>query len=155
MTDDKEEQDNAPMTRRDFEDAIIQKAWQDPEYKKRLLASPKEVLQEEFRKIRPEVTFPENFQVHIHEETPTTIHITLPVNPADLGEFSDDEWLDNVAGGFIGIRAGFALIVAGVGAVNTVAGLNVHAAVNVNAALNVNVAGNVNIGTDLKKKKKK
>jgi len=115
MTEEKknESENSTPMTRRKFEDEIILKAWKDPEYKKRLLESPKEVLQEELRKIRPELTLPNDFQIYVHEETPNAVHMTLPVNPADYGEVSGEEWLENVSGGFIGVRAGVAVFFAG------------------------------------------
>lgn len=75
--------DNNMLTREQFEAEIIKKAWKDPEYKKRLLESPKEVLEEELGKIVEGVRFPENFEVSVHEETPYSIHLVLPVNPAD------------------------------------------------------------------------
>jgi len=102
------------LTRQKFEAEIILKAWKDPEYKKRLLESPKAVLQEELRKIRPELTLPENFQVYIHEETPNTVHMTLPANPAEYGNVSGDEWLENASGGIAlvgGVVVGLAVVV--------------------------------------------
>ena len=137
MTEGKKNGSDESMGRQKFEAEIIAKAWKDPEYKKRLLESPKEVLQEELRKVRPELTLPDDFKVFVHEEAPKAVHMVLPVNPAEHGDVSEEDWLDNVAGGFISVVA-----VAGV-AVTAVAAANVAAAANVNVAGNVNVAANV------------
>jgi len=109
MTEEKriESGNKDSLTRQKFEAEIILKAWKDPEYKKLLLESPKEVLQEELRKIRPELTLPDNFQVYIHEETPNTVHMTLPINPAEHGGASSEEWLEKAAGGSGVVIVGF------------------------------------------------
>ena len=131
------------MSRRQFEAQIIAKAWKDPEYKKRLLKSPKEVIQEELRIIRPGLTLPDNLQVYIHEETPNAVHMTLPVNPADYGEVSGDEWIDSVDGGVLGKTVVTAVNVFMIGNVNTLGNTNVMG--NVNVEINTNIAGNVNV----------
>ena len=118
MTEEKknEAQSNETITRKKFEEEIILRAWKDPEYKKRLLESPKDVFQEELRKIRSELTLPDDLQIYIHEETPNVVHMTLPANPAEYGEFSDDEWLENAAGGgpvFIAILVALSVIAVG------------------------------------------
>jgi len=109
MTEEKKTEggNKEPITRQKFEAEIILKAWKDPEYKKRLLESPKEVLQEELRKIRPDAKLPENFQVFVHEETPNAVHMTLPVNPAEHDVASSEEWMENASGGCIGVVVGF------------------------------------------------
>ena len=125
------------MNRQQFEAGIVAKAWRDPEYRKRLLKSPKEVVQEELRKLRPGVTLPETLQVYVHEETPNAVHLTLPMNPAEYGEASGDEWMDNVTGGVFGKVV--------VGVVAVVVAANAAGAVNANAAVNANVTANVNV----------
>ena len=124
----------APVTRSQFEAEIIAKAWQDPEYKKRLLATPKQVFEEEMQKIRPGAKLPGKMQIHVHEETPSVIHISLPANPQDFSGTLDDEYLDEVAGGCIAVAVA---VVYGVA-------VTAQAAVNVSAVGNVNVVGNVN-----------
>ena len=89
--------ENKSASRRKFEDEIVLKAWNDPEFKKRLLASPKEVIQEELRKVKSELMIPDDFQVFVHEEMPKTFHMTLPVKPAE----GEDDWLAKVAGGYL------------------------------------------------------
>ena len=83
--------------RRKFEDDIVLKAWNDPDFRKRLLASPKEVIQEELQKVKPDLKLQDDFQVFVHEETPKSFHLTLPLQPDEDSE----EWLGNIAGGWI------------------------------------------------------
>ena len=87
--------ENKITNRRKFEDEIVLKAWNDSEFKKKLLGSPKEVIQEEMRKVNSELKLPDDLQVFVHEETPKAFHMTLPLNPADI----DEDSLANVAGG--------------------------------------------------------
>ena len=140
---------NEPINRQQFEAGIVLKAWKDPEYRKRLIESPKQVVQEELEKIRPGVKLPDNLQIYLHQETPNIVHMTLPVNPVDYGELSGDAWMDDVTGGLFSKTV--AITVAAV--VNTAANINVagnvNAAVNINTAGNVNVAGNVSVNTNM------
>lgn len=134
-----------PVTRAEFEAGIVQKAWQDPEYKKRLLADPKKVVEEELGRYQPGAKMPENIQVHVHEETPNALHITLPVNPKDYANLSGDEWMNEVTGGCVAV----AIAVFFAAVANVQAALNVNAAGNINALGNVNAAGNVNIAGNI------
>jgi hypothetical protein len=95
----RKEERQSPVTRSQFEAEIAAKAWKDPEYKKRLLAAPKEVFEEELRKIRPGAKLPENVRIHVHEEAPDVVHISLPANPEDYSDALSEEYLDKVAGG--------------------------------------------------------
>lgn len=135
------------VSRTDFEAAIVKRAWADPQYKKRLLANPRAVFEEELRKYRADAKLPENIQFYVHEETPNAMHMTLPMNPAEYGQLTGDEWMDGATGGFIAIVVAVAVTAAGVvnvaGAINSVAAGNVtvtgNVAINANASLNVNV----------------
>lgn len=62
---------------------IIQKAWQDPAFKARLLADPRSALQESLG-----IAIPEGVQLQAVEETPSSYYLVIPPNPADL-ESSD------------------------------------------------------------------
>ncbi|MGH6671544.1 MAG: NHLP leader peptide family RiPP precursor [Xanthobacteraceae bacterium] len=81
-----------PIDRRSFEARIIAKAWKDPNYKQRLLANPKGVLQQEVASIDPSVVLPSSLQVQVHQESPDVYHLVLPRNPQDisLGELLGD-----------------------------------------------------------------
>lgn len=94
-----EEEKKPILTRAQFEANIVAKAWSDPEYKKRLLANPVAVVEEELNAIRPGIKLPQTLQVFVHEETPNALHITLPMNPQDYAATASDEWMDDVAGG--------------------------------------------------------
>ena len=128
------------FTRKEFEERIIAQAWKDPEYKKRLLDSPREVLEEELKSINPEAKLPDNIKVFVHEEKLDAVHISLPVNPADLAE-TGEEWLEDVSGGFIAVSI---VVVAALAVVGALAA-TVHVAGNVNVTANVNVNVNVHL----------
>jgi hypothetical protein len=93
----KEQGENITFTRGQFEAVVVQKAWKDPEYKKRLLSSPKAVIEEELNKIKPGAKLPEDLQFYVHEETPNALHISLPVPPKSAAE---EDWLKDAAGGY-------------------------------------------------------
>lgn len=69
---------------------IVEKAWHDESYKKRLLSDPESVLKEEG--IAP----PEGVQVKLVENTPSVVHLTLP---AKIVEDISEQDLETVAGG--------------------------------------------------------
>lgn len=95
----KDENGRPPTTRAEFEAGIVAKAWKDPEYKRRLLADPKKVLEEEIAGMNPGVKLPASLEVYVHEETPHMLHFTLPVNPGTGEKISGDEWMDAASGG--------------------------------------------------------
>ena len=59
--------------------AIIQHAWNDPEFKAALLADPRSTLERELG-----VIFPPDLQIFIHEENSHTLHLVLPPPPDSL-----------------------------------------------------------------------
>jgi Nitrile hydratase, alpha chain len=76
--------------------AIIAKATNDEAFREQLLDNPKAALERTLG-----ITFPQGVTIQVHEDTPTTLHVVLPVNsqagkPRDL---SDAE-LEHVAGGW-------------------------------------------------------
>jgi len=78
--------------------AIIAKASKDEAFREQLLNDPKAALERALG-----ITFPQEVTIHVHEDTPTTLHLVLLVNsqegkPRDL---SDAE-LERVAGGWPG-----------------------------------------------------
>ena len=52
---------------------LCSKAAEDPDFRERLLASPKSVIQQELS-----VEIPESFEIKVHEDSPTTAHLVLP-----------------------------------------------------------------------------
>ena len=59
---------------------LCTRATEDPEFRARLLESPKSVIQQELS-----VEIPEAFEINVHEDGPTTAHLVLP-QPAILSE---------------------------------------------------------------------
>jgi hypothetical protein len=55
---------------------IITRTWHDEAFKQELLAHPRQTIERELG-----VVLPEGVEVFIHEQTPTQIHLILPMNP--------------------------------------------------------------------------
>ncbi|AZK46343.1 NHLP leader peptide family RiPP precursor [Paenibacillus lentus] len=58
---------------------IIQKAWQDPSFKAKLLDDPKAAIQEELG-----VTLPDHIKVKTVEESSDEFYLVLPPNPSEV-----------------------------------------------------------------------
>ena len=54
-------------------DCLVSRAGEDDDFRERLLAKPKETIEEEFG-----VTMTKDHQIHVHEETYSTTHVVLP-----------------------------------------------------------------------------
>ena len=67
------------MSKETLKVEIIKKAWEDPEFKARLLADPKAALQESFG-----INLPEEIELIAVEETPTRYCLVIPPSPADV-----------------------------------------------------------------------
>jgi hypothetical protein len=80
------------MTRDEAMTPILIQALKDPEYRKRLKADPKSVIQGEFG-----VTLPESLEIEVVEETAQKLYVVIPPRPAE-GELIDEQ-LEAVAGG--------------------------------------------------------
>ena len=80
--------DEAP---RDQYDRIIEKAWADPAFKRRLMSDPKEVAKEFGFSV------PAHIELRVVENTDKIVHVVVPVKPSGY-ELSDEE-LDAVSGG--------------------------------------------------------
>jgi len=74
---------------------ILAKAMKDEAFRQHLLKDPKQTLERELG-----LNVPQGVTIQIHEETPTTLHLVLPMKPltGELQELSDEE-LKEVAGG--------------------------------------------------------
>jgi hypothetical protein len=62
-------------------DQIIQKAWEDEEFKKQLLENPKKALKEAFN-----IDVPDNIELEAVEETANKLHLVIPPNPSETSE---------------------------------------------------------------------
>lgn len=83
-------------SRQEMESEIAAKVHKDPAFKQELLSNPKATLSKEYG-----FSIPDNIEVRVLEENPSTLYIVLPMVPADLegsGELSEAA-LEAVAGG--------------------------------------------------------
>jgi hypothetical protein len=72
--------------------ALVAACWKDEALKARFMTDPKAVLAEHG------INVPDGINVNVVENSDNTVHITMPMAPAGVGELSDEE-LANVAGG--------------------------------------------------------
>lgn len=78
-----------------IQSSLVAKSWLDESFKEELISDPKGVIA---RELGTEI--PEDIEIQVIEETPTTYYLSIPVKPAIgvEGELSDEE-LEAVAGG--------------------------------------------------------
>jgi Nitrile hydratase, alpha chain len=81
------------QSRQELESKLIAKAWQDETFKQELFSNPKAAFAKEMGQ-----PLPENVEIRVLEETPTTFYIVVPKNP-EVSEELSDEALEAVAGG--------------------------------------------------------
>ena len=79
----------------EFENAlskVIAKSWTDPDFRARLLSSPKDTLAAEG------IGVPDNLNINIVEDTDSTVHVVLPYVSSAVTEL-DESALEAVAAG--------------------------------------------------------
>ncbi len=69
-----------------LKEQVIQKAWEDAEFKAKLLADPKGAVKEAFG-----VDVPDAIEVAVVEESANKYYLVIPQNPADVTKVSNDE----------------------------------------------------------------
>lgn len=79
--------------RQQFEQEIIERAWEDETFRQALIEDPKGTIAAEYG-----TRFPDDVDLEVVEETPTKAYFVIPVNPAATVELSESE-LELVAGG--------------------------------------------------------
>ncbi len=81
-----------------LQNQLIEKAMKDEVFRKTLVTSPKETLEEEFR-----MKIPEGFDIKVLEENANTFYVVLPAPPnvGNSEELSEAE-LELVSGGTLG-----------------------------------------------------
>ncbi|CAH1227149.1 hypothetical protein PAECIP111891_06081 [Paenibacillus allorhizoplanae] len=62
---------------------IIKKAWEDPDFKARLLADPRSALEQDFGH-----SIPEGIELHVMAVTPTKYAMIIPPKPEELDELT-------------------------------------------------------------------
>ena len=73
---------------------ITERAAKDPDFRRDLLADPKHVVARELGLVLPDF-----LELHVLEETPTSVYLVLPAAPPAPGAQLSDDQLDAVAGG--------------------------------------------------------
>ena len=58
---------------------LIARAWEDEAFKRELLSDPKATIEKALG-----ITFPEGIEIYVHEQTPTQVHLVLPMKPDNL-----------------------------------------------------------------------
>jgi hypothetical protein len=69
--------------RGDVEAQLAERAWADEGFRRELLSDPKAVAQRVLG-----ITIPDDVEVHVHEETPKSLHFVLPMDPKALAVVS-------------------------------------------------------------------
>ncbi len=80
-------------TRNDIEKELVLKAWEDEEFKQRLVSDPKAAITEMFG-----VEIPDAIDVKVVEEDLQTLYVRLPMKPVGEDELTDEQ-LEAIAGG--------------------------------------------------------
>ncbi len=65
------------QTVEEFHDYVRNKAVENEEFRARLLADPKTVMEEEL-----DLSIPDDFSIEVHEDSATTAHLVLPPSAA-------------------------------------------------------------------------
>ncbi len=81
-------------TRKALEAQLIERAMKDVTFREELRRDPKGIFEREFG-----ITMPSNTQIHVLEESPSTVYVVLPDAPASADAELSDETLEDVAGG--------------------------------------------------------
>lgn len=68
-----------PFNRYEFDSSIVARALGDPEFRRRLLAEPKETYERELG-----IRIPAQAQIIVVEERPDAFYIVLPYTPKDV-----------------------------------------------------------------------
>ncbi len=111
-------------TRNDIEKELVLKAWEDEEFKQRLVSDPKAAITEMFG-----VEVPDVIDIKVVEEDMKTLYVRLPMKPVSEDELTDEQ-LEAIAGGAcipvgfvaLGVLFGAAIVTsAGLGAAGAVA----------------------------------
>jgi heme oxygenase len=102
-------QTQGTMTKREFEEQLIAKAWQNEAFKEELISNPKMVYAREFeelkkqQKIRQDIALnlPETLEIKVLEEASNNLYLILPHKPQSVENFEEltNEALETVSGG--------------------------------------------------------
>ena len=92
--------ENTINARKQLEAQLIDRALKDETFRQELVRDPKGVFTRELG-----ITMPEQIQVQVLEESPTTVYLVLPRSVASAGTELSDADLEAVAGGWTEVTA--------------------------------------------------
>jgi len=95
------------QTRKEFERALIMKAWKNPTFARALQKDPKGTLQKELNALDPDFKLPAQVKITVLQEDANDLYIVIPQHPQAVmkkTEFSDED-LESAAGGSISVVA--------------------------------------------------
>ena len=79
--------DTRPIpTRRQVEAMLIARAWKDPDFRKRLIADPRGVIESEFPHALKDGKYPEGIRVEVIEEDENTKYFVIPFLPEQIAQ---------------------------------------------------------------------
>ncbi len=85
----------ATKTLSEMKTQIVTKAGADEDFRARLIADPKSVIEAELN-----VSIPDQFAIHVHEDGATGAHLTLPpserLTESDLAQVAGGGWRDEL-----------------------------------------------------------
>ena len=84
----------AARTMREMKQHVAARAGEDEDFRARLIADPKSVIETEL-----DVSVPEQFAIHVHEDDATAAHLVLP-----LSDRLTEEELSEVAAGGVDVN---------------------------------------------------
>jgi hypothetical protein len=67
------------MNEQELRNKIIEKAWEDADFKKQLLADPKAAIKDAFG-----IEVPDNINIKALEESADNYYVVIPQNPAEI-----------------------------------------------------------------------
>lgn len=78
---------NSGISRRQLEDRLVLRAWEDDEFRRSLLENPRDLVERELEALagRP-VHLAENLHIQVHEERAGDLHFVLPPRRDELGD---------------------------------------------------------------------
>ena len=98
IADFQEELASLAMTQAEMQEKILARAGEDGEFRARLLADPRDAIQELTGTLMPEA-----FTVEVHEESATVFHLVLPpdnrLTEEELAQVFGLDWISQMGSG--------------------------------------------------------
>jgi hypothetical protein len=90
--------EQTPTLRREIEAHLIARALRDDEFRRLLIAEPREALESELKRLQLNINLPSTLKVKVIEETSDTLYLVLPPDLTAVDGASDGYFLDAIRG---------------------------------------------------------